>query len=361
MKPSRSLLEFIPRIAPRPVLLVAGGGQPAEIPTARMYRAAGGANVDLWLPGTATPPACASTPPRTNGASLVSTAPSRGSARRRPPCQSTGPATRVWLPSGRPSTSRAARAPRAAPRGRCRSRCPSRAASRRGPRSRCCRSRPAGPGSRRARRTRLEVSTPSSSAATRSPGPGRGCCGSGRSARRRQPLAAPREERAHLARVRHAGGVAEADLRAAGAASRAAMPTRARRGTWPSYGQPNDVAITPSQRRPPRARAQHPLEPGSDSSIERLTFLRLWVSEAERNTLTSSKRSRCSQRVARARARWGPAPRRRRRRARRSRRSTSAASASCGITSARTKLVTSSRRRPVRASLSISRILSRSR
>jgi uncharacterized protein len=53
MKPSRSLLEFIPRIAPRPVLLVAGGGQPAEIPTARMYRRAGGANVDLWeLPDT---------------------------------------------------------------------------------------------------------------------------------------------------------------------------------------------------------------------------------------------------------------------------------------------------------------------
>jgi alpha-beta hydrolase superfamily lysophospholipase len=53
MKPSRSLLEFIPRIAPRPVLLVAGGGQPAEIPTAHMYRRAGGANVDLWeLPDT---------------------------------------------------------------------------------------------------------------------------------------------------------------------------------------------------------------------------------------------------------------------------------------------------------------------
>jgi uncharacterized protein len=53
MKPSRSLLEFIPRIAPRPVLLVASGGQPAEIPTARMYREAGGANVELWeLPDT---------------------------------------------------------------------------------------------------------------------------------------------------------------------------------------------------------------------------------------------------------------------------------------------------------------------
>lgn len=38
--------------------------------------------------------------------------------------------------------------------------------------------------------------------------------------------------------------------------------------------------------------------------------------------------------------------------------STSAASASWGITSARTKLVTSSRRRPVRASISISRTLS---
>jgi alpha-beta hydrolase superfamily lysophospholipase len=48
MKPSRSLLDYIPRIAPRPVLLVASGGEPSEIPTARMYRRAGGANVELW-------------------------------------------------------------------------------------------------------------------------------------------------------------------------------------------------------------------------------------------------------------------------------------------------------------------------
>jgi hypothetical protein len=53
MKPSQSLLHYIPRIAPRPVLLVAGGGFEAEIPASRMYRRAGGANVALWeLPDT---------------------------------------------------------------------------------------------------------------------------------------------------------------------------------------------------------------------------------------------------------------------------------------------------------------------
>jgi hypothetical protein len=53
MKPSRSLLRFLPAIAPRPVLLVAGGGFPAEIPASRMYRDAGGRGVSLWeLPDT---------------------------------------------------------------------------------------------------------------------------------------------------------------------------------------------------------------------------------------------------------------------------------------------------------------------
>ena len=44
---------MMPRIAPRPVLLVAGGGFPAEIRASRRYRAAGGRTVQLWeLPDT---------------------------------------------------------------------------------------------------------------------------------------------------------------------------------------------------------------------------------------------------------------------------------------------------------------------
>jgi uncharacterized protein len=53
MEPSPSLLGIMPRIAPRPVLLVAGGGYPAEIRASRLYQAAGGPNVGLWtLPDT---------------------------------------------------------------------------------------------------------------------------------------------------------------------------------------------------------------------------------------------------------------------------------------------------------------------
>ena len=115
--------------------------------------------------------------------------------------------------------------------------------------------------------------------------------------------------------------------------------------------------MTPSQRRPsPRARASTASRPVSDSSIERLTFLRLWVSEALRKTLISWKRSRCRSafsspfsfgiRTEIATSSGGSM---------RSR--TCSASASCGITSARTKLVTSRRFRPVRASWSMSRTL----
>jgi hypothetical protein len=44
---------MMPRIAPRPVLLVAGGGFPAEIRASRVYRTAGGRTVQLWeLPDT---------------------------------------------------------------------------------------------------------------------------------------------------------------------------------------------------------------------------------------------------------------------------------------------------------------------
>ena len=53
MEPSPSLVGLMPRIAPRPVLLVAGGGFPAEIRASRRYRDAGGRSVALWtLPDT---------------------------------------------------------------------------------------------------------------------------------------------------------------------------------------------------------------------------------------------------------------------------------------------------------------------
>jgi pimeloyl-ACP methyl ester carboxylesterase len=47
-RPSPSLVGLMPRIAPRPVLLVAGGGSPDEIPTNRAYRDAGGPTTQLW-------------------------------------------------------------------------------------------------------------------------------------------------------------------------------------------------------------------------------------------------------------------------------------------------------------------------
>jgi hypothetical protein len=53
MKTSPSLIGMMPKIAPRPVLLVAGGGFPDEIPASRLYRRAGGGTVELWeLPDT---------------------------------------------------------------------------------------------------------------------------------------------------------------------------------------------------------------------------------------------------------------------------------------------------------------------
>jgi pimeloyl-ACP methyl ester carboxylesterase len=54
MRAAPSLIGLVPRIAPRPVLLIAGGvGAPAEIPANRAYRAAGGPTTRLWeLPDT---------------------------------------------------------------------------------------------------------------------------------------------------------------------------------------------------------------------------------------------------------------------------------------------------------------------
>jgi uncharacterized protein len=54
MREAPSLIGIMPRVAPRPVLLIAGGnGAPDEIPANRLYRDAGGATTQLWeLPDT---------------------------------------------------------------------------------------------------------------------------------------------------------------------------------------------------------------------------------------------------------------------------------------------------------------------
>jgi uncharacterized protein len=46
--PAPSLTPLMPRIAPRPVLLVAGTGFPQEIPANRVYHRAGGPTTELW-------------------------------------------------------------------------------------------------------------------------------------------------------------------------------------------------------------------------------------------------------------------------------------------------------------------------
>ena len=49
MRDAPSLIGLMPRIAPRPVLLIAGGvGAPDEIPANRAYRDAGGPTTQLW-------------------------------------------------------------------------------------------------------------------------------------------------------------------------------------------------------------------------------------------------------------------------------------------------------------------------
>ncbi len=86
--------------------------------------------------------------------------------------------------------------------------------------------------------------------------------------------------------------------------------------------------------------------------MELLTFFWLWVSEADRNRLISSKLSRW----ARARSRpfsFGIRTEYATPSCRSSPASTCSASASCGITSGRTNEVTSSRFRPEAASMRI--------
>ncbi len=116
--------------------------------------------------------------------------------------------------------------------------------------------------------------------------------------------------------------------------------------------------MTPSQRSPSaRARSITRSRPDSDSSIDLFTFFRLWVSEADRKRLTSSNVSRTSSALSSPRS-LGIRTVTDTSSGMSAARSTSAPSASWGITSARTKLVTSSRSTPVRASISTRRTLS---
>ena len=297
--------------------------------------------------------------------SLAERARSRRAPRRRSlssRCQSTGPAVSTWLPSGRPSTLlRLARGRQQPLAGRCRSRGPSRGASTRGPRSRCCpvaplRHRAAaqlaerrleGAHARLERRqhvgqplparvveVRRQLDVGSARARlrrTRAPGAGWPC----RWCRRRR---SPRSRRRPGARA-----IAKHPLRAA---------PRPRRGSRTTPRSRPRSAGPPRARGRPRARG-----PASDSSIERFTFFWLCVSLAERKTLISWKRSRSSSAFSSPFS-LGISTDTDTSSGMSARRSTSAPSASCGITSARTKLVTSSRRRPVRASISTSRTLS---
>src|SRR3954452_8010636 len=116
--------------------------------------------------------------------------------------------------------------------------------------------------------------------------------------------------------------------------------------------------MTPSQRSPAsRARGSTRSSPASDSSIERLTFLRLWVSDALRKTLISSMRSRSCSALSSPRS-FGISTETLTSSGICARSRTSRPSESCGMTSARTKLVTSMRCSPVPASSSTRRILS---
>ena len=97
--------------------------------------------------------------------------------------------------------------------------------------------------------------------------------------------------------------------------------------------------MTASQRRPSsRAWPSTRSRPTSDSRIERLTFLRLWVSDADRKTLISWKRPWLTSAFCRPRS-LGISTETETSSGRSIAASTSSASASWGMTSARTKLV----------------------
>ena len=223
-----------------------------------------------------------------------------------PACQSTGPARSTWAPSGRPSTSCAARE----------------ASIRRG------RSIPvsiahlvqhrdhvlAGDVAGRARRHRAAAQLAEARLEGLDPLLQRrqhvgealaaGVVEVGGQLDPAEALAGGGEELVHLARVRHPGGVAEADLLAAGRGEPLGDledPLGRHLALVGAAEGGRDHALA-AQARPRRRVASVGSSPASDSSTERLTLRRLWVSEAERKTLISSKRSRISSARSRPRS-----------------------------------------------------------
>ena len=117
-------------------------------------------------------------------------------------------------------------------------------------------------------------------------------------ARRRARSRAAAKNSRDLARVGHAGRVAEADLLRAGVAQARGDVEHAlgRHGALvraAERGRDDALAAQPLLARAAPARAR---SPASDSAIERLTLLRLCVSDADRKTLISSMRSRWRER-----------------------------------------------------------------
>src|SRR6266508_4044596 len=137
-----------------------------------------------------------------------------------------------------------------------------------------------------------------------------------------------------------------------------ARPRTRSSGTLPSYGQPNDVAITAQNVRS-SATMRLPITFTSAivSPTVRLMLRWLCVSDALTNSATSSNSSRTARALSRPRL-FGTSTIRATPPGRSMPRSTSTPSDSCGITSGRTKLATSMRVNPARPKASISLILS---
>ncbi len=130
-------------------------------------------------------------------------------------------------------------------------------------------------------------------------------------------------------------------------ANRSARPSTRSSGTFPSYGQPKEVAITASSFSPSaRMRFAIPRSSAIVCSTSRLMFLRLWVSDALTKIDASWNRSRTWSALSRPRL-FGMSTIRLTWSGTSMRFSTSTPSESCGITSGRTKLATSMRRKPL--------------
>ena len=202
----------------------------------------------------------------------------------------------------------------AARAGRCRSRCPSRAASRRGPRWRCCRWRRPAPGSRRARRssTRSCRRRPRSAASTLARPCPRVLWKCAVSSTLGPSSARARgEELAHLARVGHAGGVAEADLlRARVAQARGDLEHALGRHValvGAAEGRRDHaLAAQPLLARARRAPPRSPLSDSLDRAVHVLAVVRLGGRQEDVDLVECGSRL-AAQRARRARARWGPA------------------------------------------------------